>query len=70
MLDILREVFVTLKDHKEDFDTNPKVKLINPFNLEVGKVAQQILDNIVKEIKSKNNQLNLATNTKALLQIH
>ena len=62
-----REAFITLKDHKEDFDTNPKVRLINPCKPEVGKVAMKILDDIVKEIKSKNIQLNQATNTKAVL---
>ena len=25
-----REAFLTLKDHKEDFQENPKVRLINP----------------------------------------
>ena len=42
-----REAFITLKDHKDDFATNPKVRLINPTKPEVGRVAMQILDNIV-----------------------
>jgi hypothetical protein len=25
-----KEAFVTLKDHKENFETNPKYRLINP----------------------------------------
>ena len=62
-----REAFVTLKDHKSDFRTNPKVRLINPCKPEVGRVAMQILDNIVIVSKQKNEQLNLATNTKAVL---
>ena len=62
-----REAFITLKDHKEDFATNPKVRLINPCKAEVGRVAKQILDNLVKEIKSSNSKLNQATNTKAVL---
>ena len=62
-----REAFVTLKDHKEDFATNPKVRLINPCKPEVGKVALKILANIVEEVKSKNRQLNQATNTKEVL---
>ena len=56
-----------LKDHKEDFATNPKVRLINPTKPEIGRVAMKILDNIVKEIRSKNKQLNQATNTKEVL---
>ena len=63
-----REAFITLKDHKEDFHTNPKVRLINPTKPEVGKVAKRILDDIIKEIRSKNNQLNQATNTKSVLE--
>ena len=62
-----REAFITLKDHKEDFATNPKVRLINPCKAEIGRVAKQILDNLVKEIKSRNSQLNQATNTKSVL---
>ena len=62
-----REAFITLKDHKSDFATNPKVRLINPTKPEVGRVAMQILDIMVKEIKDKNIHLNQATNTKAVL---
>ena len=57
----------TLKDHKEDFATNPKVMLINPCKAEVGRVAMKVLDKIIKEVKRKNSQLNQATNTKAVL---
>ena len=62
-----REAFILLKDHKEDFETNPKVRLINPCKPEVGRVAMKILDDIVKEIKCKNTKLKQATNTKAVL---
>ena len=30
-----REAFILLKDHKEEFETNPKVRLINPCKPEV-----------------------------------
>ena len=46
-----RETFITLKDHKSDCATNPKVRLIKPTKPEVGRVAMQILDTMVKEIK-------------------
>ena len=62
-----REAFILLKDHKEDFETNPKVRLINPCKPEVGRVAMKILDDIVKEIKCRNTKLKQATNTKAVL---
>jgi hypothetical protein len=49
-----REAFLTLKDHKQDFETNPNVRLINPSKPELGRVAKQILDDMIKEIKTKN----------------
>ena len=38
------------------------------WQYEVGRVAMKILDNIVKEIRSKNSKLNQATNTKSVLE--
>ena len=38
-----REAFVTLKDHKESFDQDPKCRLLNPTKPEMGRVAKQIL---------------------------
>ena len=58
-----RDCFITLKDHKEDFTTNPKVRLINPTKPEVGRVAMKIVDNVVKEIRLKNNKLKQAIST-------
>jgi hypothetical protein len=49
-----RDCFITLKDHKEDFATNPKLRLINPAKPELGKIAMQIIDNVVKQIRAKN----------------
>ena len=57
-----------MKDHKSDFPTNPKVRLINPSKPELGRVAMLIIDNMVKEIRSKNAELKQATNTKAVLE--
>ena len=58
-----REAFITMKDHKEDFSTNPKVRMINPTKPEVGKIAMKIVDNIVKQIRSKNDNLKQAIST-------
>ena len=41
-----QQCFVTVKDHKEDFRTNPKFRLINPAKSEMGKLSKQILDRI------------------------
>ena len=57
-----RNAFVTLKDHKPDFQTRPSVRLINPTKPEIGRIAMQILDNMVKEIRSKTG-LKQCTNT-------
>ena len=58
-----RDAFITLKDHKTDFATNPKVRLIIPTKPEVGKVAMQIVDNMVKEIRAKEKNIKQAIST-------
>jgi hypothetical protein len=35
-----REAFISLKDHKENFENNPKCRLINPAKSESGKLNQ------------------------------
>ena len=62
-----REAFITLKDHKEDFEVNPKVRLLNPGKPEIGRPAMKILDNIVKNVREKNTHLNQAISTKDVL---
>ena len=58
-----RDCFITLKDHKPEFAANPKVRLINPTKGEVGKVAMQIVDDMVKQIRAKNANLKQAIST-------
>ena len=41
-----REAFITLKDHKPNFDNNPTCRLINPTKAEIGKISKRILDRI------------------------
>ena len=38
--------FSTLKDHKENFQNNPTVRLINPAKNEIGRISKFILDKI------------------------
>jgi hypothetical protein len=57
-----------LKDHKEDFNVNPKVRLINPTKPEVGKIAMKIIDNVVKEIRKKNKNFVQAISTNDVLE--
>ena len=47
-----KEAFVTLKDHKENFETNPKYRLINPAKSELGKISKIILDDINTQIRN------------------
>ena len=47
-----QQVFITLKDHKENFKNNPTCRLINPAKSEMGLVSKQILERIITEIRS------------------
>ena len=41
-----QESFITIKDHKEDFNVNPKYRLLNPAKSNLGKVSKSILERI------------------------
>ena len=41
-----QECFLTLKDHKEDYRTNPKYRLLNPRKSQLSKISKQILQKI------------------------
>ena len=41
-----REAFISLKDHKENFENNPKCRLINPAKSDSGKISKLILDKV------------------------
>ena len=47
--------YITLKDHKEDFLTNTKCRLINPAKSEIGKVSKEIIANINSAVKKASN---------------
>ena len=46
-----RQCFASLKDHKDNFFNNPKVRLINPTKSEVGKISKLILDEIISTVR-------------------
>ena len=50
-----QECFIMLKDHKEDYRTNPKYCLLNPTKSQLGKISKQISQKINKTLKSKLN---------------
>ena len=41
-----KTAFITLKDHKPDFENRPKCRLINPAKSQIGKISKKILDPI------------------------
>ena len=48
-----RASFITLKDHKENFQNNPQVRVLNPTKCEIGKISKKILERIVKQLRKK-----------------
>ena len=48
-----RQCFASLKNHKDNFLNNPKVRLINPTKGEVGKISKLILDKIITTVRNK-----------------
>ena len=61
-----REAFITLKDHKPNFDNNPTCRLINPTKAEIVKISKRILDRINTKVVHT-LKLNQWKNTKAVL---
>ena len=49
----IKPAFITVKDHKEQFQTNTKCRLINPSKSEMGRVSKSILDRINTSIRTK-----------------
>ena len=56
-LDVMakRNAFVTVKDHKDNFPSNLKCRLINPAKSELGKVSKVLLDRINDNIRATIN---------------
>ena len=48
-----KPAYITLKDHKENFNINPKCRLTNPAKSELRKVAKIIVQNINKTVREK-----------------
>ena len=47
------EAFITVKDHKKNFPDRIQCRLLNPAKSNLGKISKTILEEAVKEIKSK-----------------
>ena len=61
-----RDVFITLKDHKENFRNYPKCRLINLAKSEIGKISKELLDSINVSVR-KQSGLNQWRNTASTL---
>ena len=47
--------FITLKDHRENFQNNPSVRLINPAKNELGRLSKFIIQAVNQELRHKLN---------------
>ena len=67
-IEILPEqyAFLSLKDHKPNFQNHPKYRLINPSKSNLGKVSKQLLDNINLAVR-KSTKLQQWRNTSAVI---
>ena len=48
-----RPVRATLKDHKETFQEDPKIRMINPTKCEIGRISKNILSKIIHVVRGK-----------------
>ena len=62
-----RESFITLKDHKDNFENALPCRLINPAKSEMGKISKRILDDINNKLKRKLN-VTLWKNSAAVIE--
>ena len=44
--------FITLKDHKHNFENHPKVRLLNPAKNELGRISKTILEKINSNLRA------------------
>ena len=45
-----KNAFITLKDHKDNFASNPKCRLINPAETEIDINSKKYLENINRQV--------------------
>ena len=62
-----KHAFVTLKDHKDDFRSKPKCRLINPAKGEMGHISKAILEKVVAAV-TETTQMNQWRNTSAVIE--
>ena len=62
-----KDSFITLKDHKENFQNHPTCRLINPAKSEMGHISKSIIEQIVSEV-AKSSGLNQWRNTSVVIE--
>ena len=63
-----REAFGTLKDGKDNFNNNPKMRLLNPCKPWLGRVSKQLVEKIVKDVQKKQTKLLQFKNSISVIQ--
>ena len=61
-----KDAYITVKDHKDDYQNNTKCRLINPTKPELGKISKMKLAKIVVDVKKK-TKVNQWRNTDSVL---
>lgn len=52
-----QQCYITLKDHKKDFASNPKTRLINPSYSDIGQISKCIIDRINNVLRKSTKYL-------------
>ena len=63
-----KDAFIKLKDRKDNFDSHPKYRLINPFKRGHGKVSKVILDEMNNTLRAV-RRLNQWRNTQSVMDL-
>ena len=62
-----QSAFVTMKDTKDNFQNDPKCRLLNPTKVEIGKPSKKVLSRVVEKIRNI-KQYNLWVNTDSVIR--
>ena len=62
-----KDAYITLKDHKENFQQSTPCRLINPAKSDIGRVSKSIMERIVQTVRSELN-INSWKNTTAVIE--
>ena len=61
-----RKAFITLKDHKDNFRSNTKCRLLNPSKSEIGSITKSFLERIISDAK-RSTKVNQWRETSAVI---